>query len=173
MKLSTRALTLFLGVITALVMAVPTAANATTSSSNGVLDVPTAGPFYQLRNQLQFECLAGKSNERVDIAHCNPSFNDQWWTLEPAGAPGFYRLRVSESGKCMAVIKNGNVRMSNCVADFNDQWWRLDPVPGTNQFMLYNHLRQTCLAAPTINGSARPFTCTVGFTDQYWSFISR
>jgi len=174
MKLSTRVATLLLGIIAALTMAVPTAAQATANSSSGVLDAPTPGPFYQIRNYLHFECLAGKSNERVDIAHCNPSYNDQWWALEPAGAAGFYRLRVAADGKCMAVLKNGNVRMSNCVADWNDQWWRLDPVPGyTNMYTLYNHLRGTCLAAPTINGAARPFTCTPGYTDQYWSFLPR
>lgn len=174
MKLTARATTLLLGVVTALMMVVPTAAHATANSGVGVQDAPTPGVLYQVRNQLQFECLAGRSNERVNIAHCNAGFSDQFWSLEPIGAPGFFRFRGAGTGKCMAIISNGNVRMSNCVDSFNDQWWRLDPVSGTTtHFMLFNHLRGTCLAAPTINGAAHSFACTPSFTDQWWSFIPR
>jgi hypothetical protein len=173
MKFSARVTALLLGAVAALTMAVPTAAQATADSRDFLQDTPMPGVLYQLRNQFHFECLAGKSNERVDIAHCNGGFNDQWWSLEPVAAPGFFRLRGLGTGKCMAIIRNGNVRMSSCVDSFDDQWWRLDPVAGGTQFMLFNHLRGVCLAAPTINGAARPFTCTPSFTDQWWTFVPR
>ncbi|MBP2326601.1 hypothetical protein JOF56_006986 [Kibdelosporangium banguiense] len=171
MKLSARGLALLSGVVTALItMIAPAYANAQSS----VLDAPTPGVQYRLSNQWHSgECLAGRNNDRVNIAHCEVSYTDQYWYLEPVAAAGFYRLRNVASGQCAAILKNGHVRMSGCVDSYNDQWWRLDPVPGYNTYQLYNHLRGTCLAAPTINGAARPFTCEPSYADQRWAFIRR
>jgi hypothetical protein len=173
MKLSARSMALLLSIVASLMLVVPAAAQATASSSDTLQENPTPGVFYMLQNQWHGQCLAGRSNERVNISSCNPFFNDQIWTLEPVAAAGFYRLRVAETGKCVAIISNGNVRTSNCVDSFNDQWWRLDPVATGGPYMLYNHLRQTCLAATTRNGGARSFTCTPSFRDQWWTFIQR
>lgn len=174
MKQSVRGTALLLGVVAALlIMVVPAAAHATAQSRSTVLATPTPGVLYQLLNLGRGQCLAGLSNNRVNISGCNVSFTDQYWLLEPIGEPGYYRLRGFATSKCLAIISNGNVRVSDCVNTFNDQWWRLDLTPGANSYQLFNHLRGRCLAAPSANGAATSFRCEPTFTDQWWSFIPR
>jgi hypothetical protein len=174
MKLSARGTALFLGVVAALLtLTLPTAAHAITPSRSSVLATPTPGALYQLLNLGRGQCAAGQSNNRVNISGCNVTFTDQYWLLEPTGAAGFFRLRGLATSKCLAIISNGSVRVSGCVDTFDDQWWRLDPTPSTNSYQLFNHLRGTCLAAPSANGAATSFGCQPTFADQWWTFIPR
>ncbi|HEV8555771.1 MAG TPA: ricin-type beta-trefoil lectin domain protein [Actinophytocola sp.] len=174
MKLSARVTALLVGVVMALLtMVVPTAAQATTQSSSGVLAVPTPGVLYQLSNLGRGQCAAGQSSNRVNMSGCNVNFLDQFWLPEPIGGPGLFRLRGLATSKCLAIISNGNVRVSDCVDSFADQWWRFDPAPVVDSYMLFNAFRGTCLAAPSANGAATSFRCERGFTDQWWTFVPR
>jgi hypothetical protein len=170
MKLSVRGVALLLGVVAALfTMAVPASASTST-----VATTPPPGVAYQLLNLQRGQCLAGQRSNRVNISNCNATFTDQYWIPEPIGEPGFFRLRSLATAKCLAIISNGNVRVSGCEDTFNDQWWRLDAVPGTtNAYQPFNHLRGTCLAAPSSSGAATSFRCEPTFVDQWWSFIPK
>lgn len=159
----------------AAVAAVPLLAPASADASAAP---HAAGPgVYKLLNDLQsLQCLAGRSNNKVQISNCVDAFTDQIWTLQPASAAGYYRLRVRQTDKCLA-FPNGNgsngtqARISDCVDSFDDQWWTLDPTLASDAFQLRNFHTGKCLVARNLSSSATESDCVLNFRDQWWHFF--
>lgn len=144
---------------------------------------PVPGVVYNILNQFRsggdrgIPCLAGRTNDRVQMAACTDSFTDQFWQLVPAPASGFFRLVVQIDGRCMAFPSGSNgseTRMSSCVDSFDDQWWRFDPTLDANRFLIRNFRTGKCLVLTERNfPTTTESDCSISFQDQWWTFFQR
>ena len=153
-----------------------TLAPTTTSRPTTTTLAPTTTPIYvgdkkMFSGSISGKCMFSQNNENFQkgVFDCEPTYNDQWWKVEPNTYKTGYSLKNVANSRCLSSTKDGIFEASECNADSVNQVWSFIPVENkADNYLIKANDSNKCLFSRE-DGTFGAFNCDSTYNDQWWN----